>query len=318
MSITLVPLEEKHLEDAAALVSVRSRAQRQQTPLLPPRFEDTDTILPWLRDLAGQVPGVAALQGGRLAGFLLAMVIPEFRGKRSTFSPEWANAADTEDSRRIYEEMYTHLSTQWVADGCHVHLVCMLSQDRPGLDAWRWLGFGLSAADGIRDLSPAPGPPVDVEIRRAETKDAGQAVTLLEALRHHLMAAPTFLFRNEPMKVPQMRKWLANPANALWLAYQGSQAVACLGQGSANPDASVIVDDEGTTSIVSAFTREDTRGEGIATALLNRALDWGRAEGYRRCAVDWEPMNVLANRFWLRHFQPVSYALARHIDERVA
>jgi len=28
-------------------------------------------------------------------------------------------------------------------------------------------------------------------------------------------------------------------------------------------------------------------------------------------------MNVLATRFWLRHFQPVCYALARQIDERV-
>jgi hypothetical protein len=53
-------------------------------------------------------------------------------------------------------------------------------------------------------------------------------------------------------------------------------------------------------------------------ALLNQVLSWAHGEGYERCAVDWEPMNVLATRFWTRHFQPVSYALVRHIDERFA
>lgn len=28
-------------------------------------------------------------------------------------------------------------------------------------------------------------------------------------------------------------------------------------------------------------------------------------------------MNYLAARFWMRHFQPVSYALVRQIDERI-
>ena len=75
--------------------------------------------------------------------------------------------------------------------------------------------------------------------------------------------------------------------------------------------------DEGTTSIMRAFTREGARGKGIATALLDRSLEWARAEGYERCAVDFEPMNYLAARFWMRHFQPVIYALVRQIDERI-
>ncbi len=53
-----------------------------------------------------------------------------------------------------------------------------------------------------------------------------------------------------------------------------------------NPHACVIIRDEGTTSIVRAFTREGAGGKGIATALLDRSLEWARAEGYERCAVD--------------------------------
>ncbi|MEA3341175.1 MAG: hypothetical protein U9R15_14525 [Chloroflexota bacterium] len=48
--------------------------------------------------------------------------------------------------------------------------------------------------------------------------------------------------------------------------------------------------------------REGACGKGIATALLDRSLEWARVEGYWRCAVD---------------FEPVSYALVRQIDERI-
>jgi GNAT superfamily N-acetyltransferase len=111
---------------------------------------------------------------------------------------------------------------------------------------------------------------------------------------------------------------VGDPANALWLAFEGEEAVGCLKTGPASEDACAIIRDEGTTSIVGAFTREHARGRGIAAALLDRALEWARFEGYVRCAVDFEPMNVLAARFWLRHFQPVCYALVRKVDERVA
>jgi GNAT superfamily N-acetyltransferase len=60
------------------------------------------------------------------------------------------------------------------------------------------------------------------------------------------------------------------------------------------------------------------RGQGIAAALLNRSLEWARAGGFQRCAVDFEPMNILAARFWTRHFAPVCYAFVRQVDERIA
>ena len=91
-----------------------------------------------------------------------------------------------------------------------------------------------------------------------------------------------------------------------------------MGLGPANPRACHIIRDAKTTSITRAFTEARSRNGGIATALLNRSLEWARSEGYERCAVDFEPMNILAARFWTRHFRPVCYALARYVDDRVA
>lgn len=317
MSLEIVPLEEEeHLEDAAALASSCYKGLREQIAPLPPRYAEVSTLLPLLRGIAGAGPGVAAIRRGRLAGFLTGWLIPSFRGKRSVFSPEWANAADLEDSRRIYEEMYAHLSASWVADGYYTHLISMLVNDHDGIDGWHWLGFGMIAADAVRDLQPAQGSPAaDVSIRRGCLEDIEEAMALSEALQRHMASAPTFLVHAEKRDRDYYEEWLANPANALWLAYDGTEAVAFMKQGPANVDACTIIHDEKTTSIVGAFTTESVRGRGIAIALLNRSLEWARSDGYERCAVDFEPMNPLATRFWLRHFQPVCYTLIRHVDE---
>jgi GNAT superfamily N-acetyltransferase len=67
-----------------------------------------------------------------------------------------------------------------------------------------------------------------------------------------------------------------------------------------------------------AFTKASARSKGVATALLNRSLEWARSQGYERCAVDFETMNFLASRFWLKWFEPVCYSLVRCVDERLA
>jgi GNAT superfamily N-acetyltransferase len=102
----------------------------------------------------------------------------------------------------------------------------------------------------------------------------------------------------------------------VWLADHQGEAVAYMRLGPASEDACTIIRDDKTCSITGAFTSEKARGRGIATALLDRSLRWARAQAYERCAVDFEPMNPLATRFWLRHFEPVCYTLVRHVDER--
>jgi GNAT superfamily N-acetyltransferase len=316
MSLEMVSLRDEHLEDTAALVTARYRALREDVPSLPSRYEEVSSILPPLRDLAGQAPGVVAMRDGQLAGFLLGMVLSQFRGKRSVYSPEWANAADAEDGRETYREMYARLSARWVADKCFTHVITLLAHDRQAIDTWHWLGFGLAAVDAIRDLTPVQGTIANIEIRRAGLEDIEQAMTLNHALQRHLAAAPIFLVEERGGEFHE--QWLANSAHALWLAYRRGEVVACMGLEPSNPEACYIIRDEKTTSITSAFTKESERNQGIATALLNHSLAWARSVGYERCAVDFEPENISGTRFWLRHFQPVCYSLIRHVDERVA
>ena len=115
--LQIIPFKEEHIEDAARLVSNRYQKLCQQVPDLPERYSDVGTLLPLISMiLKANGNGVTAIRNGRLVGFLTAWQMPAYRGQRSMYSPEWANAADMEDSARIYEEMYTHLSSAWLAD----------------------------------------------------------------------------------------------------------------------------------------------------------------------------------------------------------
>jgi GNAT superfamily N-acetyltransferase len=318
MTLQLVPLEEKHLDDAAALVALRYRALRRVATPLPSHFEEQEQVLAVIKEIVRQAPGTVALHKGRLVGFLSGWLLPHFRGQRALYSPEWANAANPADSRHIYEAMYASLAAQWVANGCFTHVISLFAHDHAGLEGWQWLGFGLAAVDAIRDLRPVGETSEGITLRGATLDDIETAIQLGEGLQRHLAAPPTFLPFVERQGRHYYEEWLAQPGHRLWLAYHGNEPIACLGQRPANPDACAIVSDNATTSIIRAYTKPAARGHGVATALLNQALTWARNEGYARCAVDFEPMNLLAVRFWLRHFQPVSLSLIRQVDQRIA
>ena len=325
MSIEIEPFRETHLQDAAELFCARYRALRKAVPFLPDRYNTADAILPMLCDLSQGAPGVVAMDGRKLAGYLIGFVIPEFQGLRSVFSPEWANAARLEGSRRLYQEMYGCLSANWVADKCFTHLVSLLENDPQGRDAWHWLGFGMAAVDGLRDLQPVQAVSAGFELLRATLADVRQATSFDEALARHLAAPPIFW----PHENREYAEWLSNSANALWLAYPagspdrtgkvhaGEEVAGCMALEPGYQGGCQVVQDEQTISITGAFTQEGTRGNGVATALLNRSLEWARAEGYERCAVDFEPMNSLAARFWPKYFRTVCYSLMRRVDERI-
>lgn len=316
-SLEITPLRTNHLEDAAALWEVRYRRLRQSVPSLPDRCQGAEDVLPRLQELIAQSPGVAALRCGQLVGYLIGFPLPKFRGRRAVYSPEWANGAQEDSSREIYAQMYSHLSAQWTADGSLAHLVGMLAHDREGIEGWHWLGFGLAAADAVRGLDPVQGRRAEVQVRRAGSREIEQVMSLTDALERHLEAAPTFLASVEREDRVSLEEWLADSANALWLAYDGLEVQGLMRLGPASHDACDIIVDEGTSSITGAFTRDCARQRGIGAALLNRCLEWARSEGYVRCAVDFEPMNVLGARFWTSHFDPVCFALARRLDERI-
>jgi GNAT superfamily N-acetyltransferase len=316
--LKIIPLKEEHLEDAAALVISRYKNLCEQEPNLPHRYKEVSNLLPLLQKIMQTAcPGVAAIQDGQLVGFLTGWLMPDFRGKRSVFSPEWANAADLKESGYIYEEMYRHLAADWVAEKYAAHYISMFANDPDAIRAWHWLGFGMTAIDAVRGLNPIQVGDYRIDIRRATSQDLEKVPELNDGLRQHVKGSPDFFIAEEFSK-GYFEKWIEDPDREIWVAWVNEEPVAFMRVGPANEDVCKIIYDEKTTSIYGAFTKETKRGIEIGTAILEKVIESARNRDYERCAVDFEPMNLLGTRFWLRHdFKPVCFSLLRYIDERV-
>ncbi|TKJ42689.1 hypothetical protein CEE36_07245 [candidate division TA06 bacterium B3_TA06] len=317
-SCEIKPFGEEHLEDAARLFAERIRTERELSPLLPVRFEDHNTILPVLEKLSQKSPGVAAISKNKLVGFMIGWLLPSWRGRRSVCVPEWAHAEIGETRVKVFNTMYERIAREWVRDGCFTHLVGVLAHDSEIIDALFWLGFGLAAVDAMRDLGDVEGPFADVEIRRAGIEDLDVVLSLSHGQEQYIATSPTFMALLEKTGKESCEKLLQNPSVASWLAVYNGEAVSRLQIGPSHQGAARVISDDKTASITAAFTKEHVREQGIGANLLKHSLDWARSAGYVRCAVDFEPENVLGRSFWLKHFQPVCYALIRQIDLRIA
>lgn len=320
----IVPLETQHLEDAAALFAARYREQRLRMPVLPARHEDPAGVLPRLAELAAEVPGVVAIEDGRLRGYLIAMAIPEVKGREDgAYCPIWGHAAAGDDRAQVYWRLYQCLAERWVHTGGETpplltHAITLYADDGEAGDVWFRNGFGMLVVDALRSLEPLPAgqAPADVAIRQATPDDAGLVLPLARELAQHVRQSPIFLVFDEPGKA-EHAAWPAQPAHTLWLAESDGEAIGYMRSQPPAHDVANVVHDPGTISITGAYVRPAWRGRGVAQALLARVVEWARANGYERRAVDFESQNLPGSHFWLRHFQPVCHSLLRRVDERV-
>ena len=75
-----------------------------------------------------------------------------------------------------------------------------------------------------------------------------------------------------------------------------------------------ILDAASVVKISGAYIRTAYRGHGIATQLLNLALQDYARQGFTCCAVDFESANPEAASFWPRYFEPVCHSLLRVLE----
>jgi GNAT superfamily N-acetyltransferase len=312
--LEIIPLEPSHLESAARMVTRKYREQTLKVPCLPDRYADEAVVWGLLNDIIHSGHGAAAILDGKIAGFLAAWCLPSILGRPGAFSPEWANAiSGSTDGRRVIDTLYAFLAPHWRAQGCDSHWVSLLADDTFGLECWNWLGFGMVAVDGLRSVEPLHTSATAGGVRLAGPEDLEAVLQLDQSLFQHISGPPIYLHDDTWQTPEDYRAWLADEDASVWIAEQDQKATAFITIGPAAEDTCTIIRDKGTASILAAYTEKDRRGEGLATALLQRSLEWARARGYVRCAVDFEPMNPWARRFWMRYFEPVAYTVVRHV-----
>jgi ribosomal protein S18 acetylase RimI-like enzyme len=314
----------EYIDDAAALFVANFRKLRQAIPVLPPDMEDPQRSAALLENMLAHCPGVAALERGKLIGYLGWWIIDEFRGtpRRAAFVPEWAHGTvhlGMDESRPgIYRALYRAAATHWVEAGCQAHAVSLLASDKVAERTWFWSGFGLTVIDAVRPMQPLnAATPAGLVIRKATLDDVGLLAAIEAEHWEHYAQPPTLMVPQAPDGVEEFSALLNTPQNSAWLALDAGQPAAYMRFEAGSHGAAQIVQAENTFAITGAFTRPAYRGQGVAPALLDSALKDYAARGYDCCAVDFESLNPEAAAFWMKYFQPVCLSVIR-VPERVA
>jgi GNAT superfamily N-acetyltransferase len=290
--------------------------------MLPASKALPDGVRPHIERLADAGHGFAAIEDGRLVGYLAGIRIPGFKGHATGFlATDFGHAALGDSAARVstYRKLYSVAAEQWLIADVLTHAITIPANDSAARELFVRLGFGMLVIDAVR---PLPGQPIaarcrsEVQIVRAGVADAPLLMPLAAGLADHLRRSPIFL-RHEAPTLAEQIDWLRNDGQALWIALEDGEPLGFIQCEPTPSDVAWHVQDSGTVSITGAFVKPECRGSGIADRLLAILLEWATARGYQRCAVDCESANHEGCDFWLRHFEPVCYSYIRRVDDRI-
>lgn len=330
MAVQILPFQPGLLADAGTLLAERHRQDRVSFPELPQRFKDpviaqAAVNAVWNRTHAS---GVAALDAGRLVGYLIGDMPTERRElwERTAWIRLAGCAIAPDQGVGLAAELYAALASRWVAYGCFAHLVFISVADPNLVQAWFTLSFGIEQVYALLTLQDNhPTAPVEspgLEIRLATPDDREALGGMSQIIRRHLAQAPVWGV-SLPEEDEEYRTGHASmvddPTATVWLAFRQGRAVGFQAYFPAEPTGEDLTVPARCIELSVAGTIASARGQGVGRALTQRGLTHAIENGYLYCLADWRGTSLLAGRFWPRRgFRPVAYRLVRRIDTRIA
>lgn len=307
------------LAAAARDLAVATYAEtRARIPALPP-----DAVVPDLAWFAENGLGVAAVDGGRLRGFLgcVGRIEGFFGPVPGTFAPLHAHGAggDAADRVRIYERMYTAAAQAWVAAGLLSHAV-VAYDGGAAVTAFSRLGFGRRTADAVRKVEPLRASSALDPASKGmafEELDGDERLAVLplhQQLTAHLRSAPV-LMPEADFDADALGRSFAERSSRVIVARIGAEVVGYL-ELTADGE-NFVTEPAGMASICGAFVAPAYRGAGVADGMLTHVVRMLDAEGVTHLGVDYELFNVTASHYWEKHFTPYTVGMTRRIDERI-
>jgi len=273
--------------------------------------------IPWVKKFASNGLGVAAVDSGRLLGFLCCTdpIKNHFGCSTGVFSPIHAHGAVYENRKRIFSKLYEAAAGLWVRHGITSHAIALYAHDRPAVESFFWNGFGLRCTDAIYQVEPEmTGHVTDDIFFELPVGDAGEILKLKNALINHLIISPVFIPLSQVME-EEFADGSKKRGSRFFCAKKGPDIVGYI---EISPYGENFVTGERTmANICGAYLKENWRGTGVFTDLLSFVIRTLAGEGFLRLGVDFESFNPTAREFWLKFFTPYTYSMTRRIDERI-
>jgi GNAT superfamily N-acetyltransferase len=318
----ILTLDPNLIPAAAELFVKNFNRQRAAIPILPDTLADPANTAKRISDLAGTCPVFAAMEGDRLLGYLGAWVIDNFRDtpRRAAYASEWAHGVlsdlDPDRQTSVYRALYRTASVAWFEAGCSAHAITILVGDVAARETWFWNGFGMLIVDAVRSLEAFDAPvPEGYIIRKANLTETEDLADIETEHWNHYFRPPVLMTPSQADDSAAFARFLREPGNSVWTAWKGKDLATYIRFEGSSFGSADIVNGAGTIAITGAYTRKAHRGLGLAPAMISAAIGDYHAQGYARCAVDFESVNPEAASFWPKYFTPVCYSLMR-VPER--
>lgn len=316
MPFKLVPFTQEHIQPAVELFIQSYRQEQLQSPCLPSRaMEEPAWIQTALQSKLAH-PGVAILEQGRLLAYMVTSEQFPKKGQQAVLVHEYGHAAIADGKQRLYQAMYQSLAQEWVNGHAHLHLIGCFAHDALLQETLYQFGFGALVAERLRDVSA-----IDASRPRSvkEERDVSKLVDLHMEHIHYYPQSPIFISRSidRPSALADLESHAQNGDVFFVFCEQDKPCAYMIVGKSAIGAEGFLLQETNTAQIKSAHTRTDYRGKGIGNALLQRAIQWSRQQGYERVFVEHETANIAGSRFWRKYFTPYIFYSMRYIDNQL-
>ena len=310
--IEIEPLEDDHLDAAAALLANRHARHREAEPLLP---DISDFRAQVERDLDHELAsGVVAFSGEELVAYVIGRIEDDqLLGDRRAIVDFAGSAAATGQGEAI-RDLYSALAARWVAAGATRHLALIPAGDEALIDPWLRLAFGVQYVWAVRETAAMKPVRAGVKIRPGRPDDLELVAKLDRSLYEHQAGPPSFSGLAIPSDEEFRAEWsdLWDDAD-LYTHFVAEKAGMPVGHLVLyrRPTGDVRVPEK-NIDLSHAATLPAARRSGVSLALTGHALTWAHEHGFRSMTTDWRSVNLLSSRHWPRRgFRPTFYRLYR-------
>ena len=295
--LEIVPFNDAHLDDAAALLAARHERHREAEPLLPGDVDFRAEIeKEWRPEGAsGVFAGDAYVIGAA----------SEFAGI-SWLRVGIAGQAIEGDRERM-RDLYAAAAQQWIDQGHTKQAVFVPSYDRELVNAWFRLGFGGSATLAMRETRSEEPFEAGVEIRRGTPDDFGEAARLERELSSAMQSSPSF--SGIPLQSLEEieAEWREDEDADKFELFVAERDGRIVGHSLLYRRPHDLRVPQESIDLAQASTEPEARGTGVGRALTAHVIRWAHEHDYPVMTTDWRLTNLWASRFWPRRGFRVSF-----------
>ncbi len=288
------------------LIAQRLRDDAQRNPFV--NGEVDRSLLVGALSSATGATWVAERDGVVVGHLQAALLESDVYGHGAWVGPDGVSHDDTD----TLADLYAEAGRAWIDAGAREHYVWVL--DHPGrTEPWMDLGFARMHQRGGRALDGQPVRPLPTgyTTRLGTIDDLDVAVELGAVIDRAQAAGPSFSIDLGGDERSELDETLSDPEVRYFLAELNGQPVGqCITF--ALPARRGSFDH--TVHLSAVAVREDHQSRGVATALVDAALDKARRFGFRYVETNWRVTNREAARFWTHYgFAPTYVRLHRTI-----